>query len=64
MELQCCDVLAQVPRIPLPPDWDPARALKQQDGIPVTEKLTQVYVHMITQMNAAIEKLPVLQRPE
>lgn len=48
--------------IPMPPAWDPAARLKQQDGVPVTEKLTKIYEHMITQMNKAIETLPVLQR--
>lgn len=50
------------PMIPMPPSWDSARVLKQQDGIPVTEKLTKVYEQMITQMNEAIKLLPKLQR--
>lgn len=52
----------ETPIIPLPPAWDPVRRLKQQDGIPVTEQLTKVYVEMITQMNEAIKLLPNLQR--
>jgi hypothetical protein len=52
----------QTPMIPMPPSWDSARVLKQQDGIPVTQKLTKVYEQMITQMNEAIKLLPKLQR--
>lgn len=53
----------EVPLIPLPPEWDAGAKLQQQDGKPVTERLTLVYERQIRQMNSAISKLPILTRP-
>mmetsp|Transcript_4256 Transcript_4256/g.12271 ORF Transcript_4256/g.12271 Transcript_4256/m.12271 type:complete len:438 (-) Transcript_4256:1868-3181(-) len=52
----------EVPLIPMPPQLDPAKKLKQQDSQPVTQKLVAVYELQITQMNKAIALLPKLTR--
>lgn len=51
-------LVLQPPKPPMPPAFDPT--MKLQDGKPVTKELYQTTVAMLTQINAAIDRLPTL----